>query len=168
MNEMSEHSRSAYIHGLLAPFFKEMQYWQHVPEREGGQMRERPAVSREYDEMNTREPDPSQAPREDKSVTEYVPRERVRGHAYPRREASAYAHTLEKAAEFSNAVLARHKSAYRFRVYEENAELYVDLIALNRKGEAAYELVRKITHDDFLRWINDLRDAEGLVVDEEV
>ena len=81
------------------------------------------------------------------------------------RESKDYLRTLQKAAESSNELLAKKNSLYRFRVYERDSEVFIDLIVLDKDGNVVQEQIRRITHESFEKWIQDLSAMEGLFLD---
>jgi uncharacterized FlaG/YvyC family protein len=81
------------------------------------------------------------------------------------RESKDYLRTLRKAAENSNDLLEKKDSPYRFRIYENEGEVFIELLVLDKSGNVINEQVRRITHESFEKWIEDLSAIEGLFLD---
>ncbi len=89
-----------------------------------------------------------------------------RGHQPPpKKDAREYFHTLEKAAEKSNEYCAKKGLPYRFRVYLENNDVFIDVVVLDRDGNVIEEKRKNISHEDFARIIDDVTNIEGLFFD---
>lgn len=95
--------------------------------------------------------------------------EKNRRHPYEKppnhREAKDFFHTIEKAAENTNAVLIKKQSRYRFRVYRDNNDVMIDLVIMDEKGSVITEIKKNITHEDFVKMIDDVVLGEGLFFD---
>jgi hypothetical protein len=72
---------------------------------------------------------------------------------------------IEKVAEYSNMVLEREKSPYRFKVYRENSEVFIDLIVRDRWGNIHETKKKRLTHEEFYKEIMDIEEREGLLID---
>ena len=83
------------------------------------------------------------------------------------RESKDFLRTLQKAAEASNVTLQKRNAPYRFRVYERNGEVFVELVMYDENGNIREEKVRRITHESFEKWVEDLSRMEGLYLDTE-
>lgn len=83
----------------------------------------------------------------------------------PKRETKDYLHTMEKAAQRSNDILGKQGSAFRFRVYDRGAEIYIEVVRMDNAGTVVQTITKKITHQDFDTWIEDLAQIEGLMFD---
>jgi len=70
---------------------------------------------------------------------------------------------VEKAHEH----LIKTKSPYRFCVYQEEDELFIDLVILNEKGKIGSIKKKNITNDEFTLWLKMVQTGEGLLFDEE-
>ena len=84
----------------------------------------------------------------------------------PKKDAREYFPTLEKAAAGSNDYCAKKGLPYRFRVYLENNEVFIDVEVLDKEGKVLEEKRKNISHDDFARLIEDVTSIEGLFFDE--
>jgi hypothetical protein len=94
-------------------------------------------------------------------------REKKRGHQPPaKKDARAYFHTILKAAEASNEYCAKKGLPYRFRVYLENDDVFIDLVVLDKDGNLLEEKRKNISYEDFARVIEDVTNIEGLFFDE--
>jgi hypothetical protein len=83
-------------------------------------------------------------------------------------EAKDHFGQLARDAETANKVLVRKKSPYRFFVYREKDEVFIDVVVLDRNGRAQYVRKKNITHEEFQKMLQDIEDKEGLVIDESV
>jgi hypothetical protein len=82
-----------------------------------------------------------------------------------RKDAKDYFHTLNTAAQTSNAFLTKKRLPYRFHVYMENEEVFIDLVALDTHGNVIGEKRKNISHQDFARLIEDVSQIEGIIFD---
>ncbi len=73
---------------------------------------------------------------------------------------------LTKIAELANEILVKKLSPYRFCIYKEEAEIFIDLAILNEQGKTGAIRRKKITHEQFFKWIHHIQDGEGFLVDE--
>lgn len=94
-------------------------------------------------------------------------REKKHEHQQPRERKGTkdYFHALKTAAETSNAFLTKKGLPYRFHVYMENEEVFIDLVALDKQGNIIGEKRKNISHEDFQRSIEDVSQIEGLLFD---
>lgn len=103
-------------------------------------------------------------------VQEEVSSEEKRRHARNQQrreqgESRHYFHTIRKAAELSNARLVKKKLPYRFFVYQENGDVFIDLVVLDSDGRTKSVQKKNISQDDFIRMIEDVAQFEGLFLD---
>ncbi|MFH0920013.1 MAG: hypothetical protein V1913_06585 [Fibrobacterota bacterium] len=75
---------------------------------------------------------------------------------------------LTKAAADSNAILVSKKSPYRFCVYREDQEVFIDIVILDSGGKIAAIKKKNITHDEFVKWLRHIEEREGLFLDETI
>jgi hypothetical protein len=80
-------------------------------------------------------------------------------------EAVKHADELRDAAETANGKLASRNSPYRFYVYNEGGEIYLDLVILCEDGSIQKTGRRNITHEEFSDWLIHLERGEGLLFD---
>lgn len=90
---------------------------------------------------------------------------REQEHNRRRREPKDYVRTMTKATERSNEVLEKKKLPFRFCIYEQDGDVYIDLVRLSPDGKVVETTRKNITHQDFDRWIQDVSDIEGLFID---
>jgi hypothetical protein len=83
----------------------------------------------------------------------------------PKKDAREYFHTLEKAAEKSNDYCAKKGLPYRFRVYQKDNDVFIDILVLDKDGNVIQEKRKNISHEDFARLIDDVTNIEGLFFD---
>jgi uncharacterized FlaG/YvyC family protein len=83
----------------------------------------------------------------------------------PFRESKDYVHTITKAAEASNEKLVRLNLPYRFSVYSEGDEVFIDIVVRDENGKTVTEKKKNISHDEFARLIEDVSQIEGLFFD---
>ena len=83
----------------------------------------------------------------------------------PRKKVKDYFKTLLKATETSNEHLEQKGIPFRFYVYEKDDKIYIDFVQLDRQGKVKAVDTKDITNEDFNRWIDDIANIEGLVID---
>jgi hypothetical protein len=83
----------------------------------------------------------------------------------PFKESKDYVHTITKAAEASNEKLVRLNLPYRFSVYAEGEEVFIEIVVLDENGKTITEKKKNISHDEFARLIDDVSKIEGLFFD---
>ncbi len=91
--------------------------------------------------------------------------EKGREHYKPRKKVKDYLKTLAKATETSNEKLEQKGMPFRFYVYQKDERVFIDFIQLDRQGKAKTTSTKDITNGDFNRWIEDIANIEGLVID---
>lgn len=91
--------------------------------------------------------------------------EKKHDHQQQPKESKDYFQLLAKAAARSNEILIRQKQPYRFRVYQEGEEVFIDLVVLGEDGSVKSEVKKNITHESFIKWIDDISHAEGVFFD---
>src|SRR3989339_1246265 len=67
---------------------------------------------------------------------------------------------LAKAAADSNALLIKKNSPYRFCVYRENQEIFIDIVLLDNNGKIASIKKKNITHEEFAKWLRHIEERE--------
>jgi hypothetical protein len=89
-----------------------------------------------------------------------------KGHEqHKKRHPGEYMHVIGRAARESNEQLAKKGAPYRFRVYESQGEVMIDLVMLDASGNIVKEVKRNITDEDFDRLIENISLIEGLLID---
>jgi uncharacterized FlaG/YvyC family protein len=76
-----------------------------------------------------------------------------------------FVRTIAKAAEASNATLMRLNLPYRFRVFAEGEEVFVEIVVLDENGNIITEKKKNISHEEFARLIEDVSQIQGLFFD---
>ena len=92
-------------------------------------------------------------------------KKRENPHQHLKKEARDYFHTLSMAAQATNERLKKKGLPYRFHVYREGEEVFIDVVALDGQGRTIQEKRKNISHDDFERLIEDISQFEGLFFD---
>jgi hypothetical protein len=85
--------------------------------------------------------------------------------AAAKKGARRYFHALSKAVETSNEVCSKKCLPYRFRVYLNNNNVFIDLLVLDGNGNILEEKRRNVTEADFGRLIDDITNIAGLFFD---
>ncbi len=81
------------------------------------------------------------------------------------RNSKEYMRAIGKAAEASNEKLARLKLPYRFCMYLEGDDIFIDIVVLDKDGNIVAEQKKNLSKQDFDRLIEDVSQIEGLFVD---
>jgi hypothetical protein len=81
------------------------------------------------------------------------------------KQSKDYMPTIGKAVEASNEKLVRLNLPYRFCVYSEGDEVFIDIVILDKTGKIVSEKKKNISHQEFARLIEDVSQIEGLFVD---
>ncbi|MBD3347142.1 MAG: hypothetical protein GF401_18975 [Chitinivibrionales bacterium] len=92
-------------------------------------------------------------------------RNRLHHHYNLKKEPKDYFGTMKKAADETNKNLEKNDSPFRIAIYQENDDVIIDLIQLDKGGHIVKETHKNITHEDFSVWIDDIVKAEGLFFD---
>ncbi len=74
-------------------------------------------------------------------------------------------HPLSKAVEASNRRLIERNLPYRFRVFKQWGEVFIELSVLDSGGKVIKKQRKNITQSDFNRIIDDVAQVEGLFFD---
>ena len=82
-----------------------------------------------------------------------------------RDEAGSHFQQLSKAAELAHDTLERNHSPYRFCVYQEGEEVFIDIVIIDDDGEIKETKKKNITHDEFSTWLNHIEQGNGLFFD---
>jgi hypothetical protein len=86
----------------------------------------------------------------------------------PTDETKDHFNQLAKAAADSNTILVAKKSPYRFCVYREDREIFIDIVILDGSGKIAAIKKKNITHEEFAKWLRHIEEREGLFLDETI
>ena len=82
-----------------------------------------------------------------------------------REEAGNHFQQLSKAAELAHDVLEKSNSPYRFCVYQEGEEVFIDIVVVDDNGEIKETRKTNITHEEFTTWLNHIEQGNGLFFD---
>lgn len=98
------------------------------------------------------------------------PNRHKRGNSKRRREkendeAGFHFETIRCAAEAINRDLERKKSPYRFYMYQENDQVFINLVRLDAAGDVAEVKQKNITHQEFNDLIRQIEETGGLLFD---
>ncbi len=94
-------------------------------------------------------------PNRKKGQREYKHRDEARNHFQQLAEAAELAHT----------VLGKNNSPYRFCVYQNGEEVFIDIVIVDEDGKIKEIKKKNITHDEFSTWLNHIEQGEGLFFD---
>ena len=99
--------------------------------------------------------------------SELPDRRRGRHKEEERRDTPGSFEELLEAAERSHQILEKSGSPYRFCVYREGGDVFIDLVVLDAAGRVKQNLKQKMDPDRFYTWVARLEAGGGLMVDEE-
>jgi hypothetical protein len=80
-------------------------------------------------------------------------------------EAGDHFESLKKSADLINADLERKNSHYRFYIFREYEDIFINLVRLDGMGEIVEIKKKNITHQEFNDLIRHLENGEGLIID---
>ena len=80
-------------------------------------------------------------------------------------EAGDHFQQLSNAAKLANDTLERDKSPYRFRVYQEGEEVFIDIVIVDDDLTIKETKKTNITHEEFTTWLNHIEQGNGLFFD---
>jgi len=80
-------------------------------------------------------------------------------------KAGRHFQTLADAAEKSHESLTRMNSPYRFCVYQEGDDVFIDVVILGEDGKIKKIEKKNITDDEFNTWLNHIENGYGLLLD---
>ena len=72
---------------------------------------------------------------------------------------------LSRIANLANIDLQKGGSPFRFNVYRDGEEVFVDLVVLDQDGAIKEIKEKNITHQEFSDWINRIGEGEGFLID---
>lgn len=99
-------------------------------------------------------------------VTERDPEDRNKQHQKQQQSAKDNFERLAQAAEDAHEILVKENSPYRFCVYWEGEDVFIDVVILNKEGKIKDITKKKITHDEFTTWLAHIERGRGLLIDE--
>ena len=97
-----------------------------------------------------------------------APARRKKKQKKQKEEAGRHFRELARKAEQAHQVLSEKKSPYRFCIYQQEDEVYVDVAIVDAEGTITEIYKRNITHDEFQSWMNLIETESGLIFDREV
>ena len=80
-------------------------------------------------------------------------------------EAKDHIGDLALAVERVNALLAKNKSSNRFSIVQKNNDIFIQCIILDEKGDRQKTIRENITHQEFLKIIEQIEKLDGFLVD---
>jgi hypothetical protein len=80
-------------------------------------------------------------------------------------DTSAYFSDLTLSAEHAHELLRKAHSPYRFCVYREGGDIFIDLVILDENGKIAKVIKNNITHAEFSGIINRIETLDGFLID---
>ena len=80
-------------------------------------------------------------------------------------EAKDHFDSLKATAELVNVDLQKNNSPYRFYIYLESEEVFINLVRLDDAGKIIEVKKKNITHQEFSDWIRHIENGEGLFID---
>jgi hypothetical protein len=83
----------------------------------------------------------------------------------PLQQSKDFMHTIGRAAEASNEKLVRLNLPYRFCVYAEGDDVFIDIVILDKNNKIVAEKKKNISQQEFARLIEDVSQIEGLFID---
>lgn len=83
----------------------------------------------------------------------------------PKDEAGRHFQSLADAAELAHDTLEKNNSPYRFYVYQEEGEVFIDIVIIGEDGKIKETKKKNITHEEFSTWLNHIEQGEGLFFD---
>jgi len=83
-------------------------------------------------------------------------------------EASKHFHELARKAEQAHRILSEKNSPYRFCIYQENGDVFIDVAIVDANSKIKEVFKRNITHDEFQSWMELIEMESGMIFDKEV
>ncbi|MBU0992130.1 MAG: hypothetical protein KJ737_06515 [Proteobacteria bacterium] len=83
-------------------------------------------------------------------------------------EAGQHFDSLAQAAERAHTLLVQTGSPYRFCVYREKGDVFIDLVVHDENGKMKQLIKKNITHQEFTIWLERIENGDGLFFDEKV
>ncbi|OHD66097.1 MAG: hypothetical protein A2176_04040 [Spirochaetes bacterium RBG_13_51_14] len=80
-------------------------------------------------------------------------------------EAGEHFDSLKSAADLANRELERKNSPYRFYIYREFDDVFINLVRLDDAGNLMETKRKNITHQEFTELIQHIQQGEGLFFD---
>lgn len=83
----------------------------------------------------------------------------------PEDEAKDHFTELTRSADQVHEILLKKNSPYRFCIYREKQEIFIDLVILNADGDIDSTIKKNITHQEFSEIIRNIEMLDGLIID---
>jgi hypothetical protein len=80
-------------------------------------------------------------------------------------EAGKHFDSLKDAADQANGELEKKNSPYRFYIYQEEDDTFINLVRLDSDGNVVEVKKKNITHQEFADLIKHIQEGEGLFFD---
>ncbi len=80
-------------------------------------------------------------------------------------EAGKHFESLRRSADLINEDLEKKNSWYRFYIYRESDDIFINLVRLDGNGEIVEVIRKNITHQEFSGLIKRLENGEGFIID---
>jgi hypothetical protein len=80
-------------------------------------------------------------------------------------EAGSHFESLRDAADLANKELEQKNSPYRFYVYREFDDIFINLVILDKEENIVEVKKKNITHQEFTELISSIQNGEGLLFD---
>jgi uncharacterized FlaG/YvyC family protein len=81
------------------------------------------------------------------------------------KQSKDYIPTISRAVDASNEKLVRLNLPYRFSIYSEGDEVFINIVILDKSGKIVSEKKKNISHQEFARLMEDVSQIEGLFID---
>lgn len=101
-------------------------------------------------------------------VIEPDTKKRESGHEHKEKqndEAGDHFDSLKETADLVNRDLEQKNSPYRFYIYRENDDIYINLVRMDDEGTIVEIKKKNITHQEFTELIRHIQNGEGLFFD---
>ena len=92
-------------------------------------------------------------------------RSRQRQQTRKKEEAKDHFQELARAAETAHVTLVENRSPYRFCVYRQGDDVFIDIVLLNKQGKIIETIKKNITHEEFHKILQEINTKEGLFFD---
>ncbi|MFP4522704.1 MAG: hypothetical protein ACLFQK_11215 [Fibrobacterota bacterium] len=76
-------------------------------------------------------------------------------------EAADHYDALIKASEMAHEQLSDTDSPYRFNIYKNDGEIFIDIISVDKNGIATTVMKKDISHEEFRKWLDHIREHKG-------
>ncbi len=83
-------------------------------------------------------------------------------------EAGKHFRELAGKVEQAHRILSEKNSPYRFCIYQENGDVFIDVAFVDADSKIKEVFKRNITHDEFQSWMEWIEAESGMIFDKEV